>query len=93
MTIRTRVGDTFVVELEGNPTTGYVWEPEAHDSVEFVGREVVQSGGGIGAGARERLSFRSRAAGAFTLKVRHKRPWEPAALETRAVKVSVSSGD
>lgn len=93
MSIRTRVGDTFVIELEGTPTTGYLWEPEAAASIEFLGRSFEPPPrGAIGASTTERLTFRCTAAGHFTLTVLHRRPWESTGGEKRTYNVTAVAG-
>jgi predicted secreted protein len=89
MGIRTRVGETFVIVLDGTPTTGYLWEPDTIASVEFLGRDFdPPSGHAIGAATKERLTFRCSAAGHFTLTLRHRRPWESSARDTRTYTIT-----
>jgi inhibitor of cysteine peptidase len=78
-----KTGQTFTINLEGNPTTGYTWEPAEMDEkllaregeAEFRsekknGEQVVGAGGVI------TLRFKALAPGSTTLKLVYLRPWE-----------------
>ncbi|MDO8531353.1 MAG: protease inhibitor I42 family protein [Dehalococcoidia bacterium] len=93
--IEARVGETFVIVLESNRTTGYGWalaeQPNAA-VVTLVGSEYVARGVGIpGQGGEERWTFRAAGAGAAALRLAYMRPWEkdmpPAKTQTYAVSV------
>jgi len=89
MPIRTRVGSTFEIELEGMAGGGYVWEADQPGGIELVRREVVP-GTGVGAGGRNQFVFRASAPGHFTLTMRLRRPWESRAVETRTFEIVAS---
>jgi inhibitor of cysteine peptidase len=78
--IEVQAGDTFVIELEGNPTTGYTWETlDLQGSLfEQVGETEFSSGnsGLVGAGGMQTLTFRAVQAGSATLTLVYHRPWE-----------------
>jgi predicted secreted protein len=49
--IEVKVGDSFAIELEGNPTTGYDWQLKFDsDTLELLDQHYMQKGGGLGAG-------------------------------------------
>lgn len=78
-TITIKNGDTLVVELEGNITTGYTWVPAAQDPelLTQVGEtEVTPESDAIGAGGMIVLTFRANATGQTVLHLDYERPWE-----------------
>ncbi len=78
-TVELNTGDTLAVELEGNPTTGYVWEVEAVDSavLKQTGEsEFKPESDSTGAGGVEILRFEAVASGQTALKLVYHRPWE-----------------
>jgi len=88
-------GQTLVVTLEGNPTTGYSWEVAEHldeqvlrqtDEPEFKAESDL-----VGAGGVQILRFEAENAGKFTLKLVYHRPWEKDVepLETYSIQVVV----
>jgi len=88
------VGDTLVVRLSGNPTTGFSWvrtEPQTQTILEPVGDpEYTPDDPDVCGGGRTfRFTFRAVAPGTTPLSFDHKRPWEDAVLDTYAVTVYV----
>ncbi len=88
-------GQTLVVTLEGNPTTGYSWE-----AAEPLDEQVLRQAGeaefkaeseALGAGGVQILRFEAVNAGRFTLKLVYHRPWEEGVdpLETYSIEVVV----
>jgi inhibitor of cysteine peptidase len=78
-TITIKNGDTLVVELEGNITTGYTWVPAAQDPqlLTQVGEaEVTPESDAIGAPGMIVLTFQASATGQTVLHLDYKRPWE-----------------
>jgi inhibitor of cysteine peptidase len=77
--VEARVGDTLVVQLEENPTTGYRWTIEKSDAevialqqVEFVPSHST----GMGGGGQRRWTFTAQKAGMATLEFKLWRTWE-----------------
>jgi inhibitor of cysteine peptidase len=74
-------GQTLVVTLGSNPTTGYTWEVSTLDEsiLRQVG-EVAFEGGGeegiVGEGGEEVFRFEPVAAGQTALALVYRRPWE-----------------
>ena len=88
--ISARVGETFVVELEGNPTTGYQWElSEGDDKFRLVEKDYAQPGSGIGAATRERFAIKAIEPGSTTLTFKHKRSWESEVLDTKTFRLHI----
>ena len=87
-------GQTLVISLEGNPTTGYTWQVDEVD--EKVLRQVGDPGfepdsGAVGAGGVQTLRFETVTSGTTTLKLVYVRPWEEGSPpeETFSVQVTV----
>jgi len=85
-------GQTFVIELESNPTTGYEWTAEANANAEFVKSSMVTSSTLPGAPGMQRLTFTATKAGSSTLVLNYARSFEPdtppAETESFPLKVS-----
>jgi len=88
-------GQTLVVTLEGNPTTGYSWEvaePLDEQVLRQVGEaEFKAESAALGAGGVQILRFETVNAGQITLKLVYHRPWEKGVepLETYSLQVVV----
>ena len=75
--ISVKNGGTFVIALEANPTTGYSWEAEPNDNVEFVSSKQVKGGSNaIGAPGTQQLTFKAVKTGSSTLTLNYLRPFE-----------------
>ena len=88
-------GQTLVVTLEGNPTTGYSWEvaePLDEQVLRQAGEaEFKQESDALGAGGVQVLRFEAMNAGKTTLKLVYHRPWEKDVepLETYSIQIVV----
>jgi inhibitor of cysteine peptidase len=88
-------GQTLVVTLEGNPTTGYSWEvaePLNEQVLRQVGEaEFKAESDRVGAGGVQILRFEAVNAGKTTLELVYHRPWEKDVepLETYSIQVVV----
>jgi len=86
-------GQTFSVSLEGNPSTGYTWEPVELD--EQILRQIGEpaftpESDTLGASGAQVLRFRAVGEGRTTLRLVYHRPWEDAEPErTFSVEVVV----
>ena len=89
-----KVGDTFVIELDSNPTTGYSWslakaEPNIVEKVSSVYQPRRTAERLVGSGGTEIWTFKAIAKGQTTLTFEYRRPWEkgtpPAKEETYTV--------
>ncbi len=91
--ISLRLGQSLVVRLEGNPSTGYTWEvAEVDESVlRQVGEIEFEAESDLaGAPGIQTLRFEAVASGETTLELVYHRPWETEApLETFSVDVTV----
>lgn len=78
-TVNLIMGDELVVELEGNPTTGYEWEVTEVDEAVLVplGEPDYQSESeAIGAGGLFTFYFEAAGPGETELQLVYHRPWE-----------------
>jgi inhibitor of cysteine peptidase len=88
-------GQTLVVTLEGNPTTGYSWEvvePLYGQVLRQMGEpEFKAESEALGAGGEQTLRFEAVNTGKMTLKLVYHRPWEKGVdpLETYSIQVVV----
>ncbi len=90
--VELNAGQTLVVSLEGNPTTGYTWEAAELD--EQVLRQVGEAefkpdSDAIGAGGVQTLRFETVNTGQTTLKLVYRRPWEADEEPTETFSVQV----
>ena len=71
-------GGTVVVELPGNPTTGYIWQVTANDESILLptGYEFTPDSDAIGAGGMEQFKFNAMAPGTVELALANSRTWE-----------------
>jgi len=100
-TIRARPGETFVIELDSNITTGFQWSmSEAPDPeiVNFLEKNYIPSDSGrrAGGGGREEWKFRAAAPGETTIDLIYSRSWErgipPARTAAYRVIVAATAG-
>jgi predicted secreted protein len=78
-TINLAQGQTLVLRLEGNPTTGFTWQVDEVDEAVLKpeGEPLFQqSGGGLGAGGVQVLFFAAVAPGETPLRLIYSRPFE-----------------
>lgn len=89
MAIRTSPGKSFVIEVAGNPTTGYLWEPDLPPGLELVEHRLEPDTTAIGAAGKDRFTLRAARAGEYVVKLQLRRPWESRAIDTRTYTVVV----
>ncbi|MEZ4521208.1 MAG: protease inhibitor I42 family protein [Thermomicrobiales bacterium] len=78
-TFEVNEGDTIVVELESNPTTGYEWSVDELTPavLTYTGSEYEpDEGDAVGQGGTQRLSFQAANPGQATLALKYWRSWE-----------------
>jgi inhibitor of cysteine peptidase len=78
-TISVKAGDTFVVKLAGNPTTGYSWQLADHDEniVKLDGNPEYKSDSAlVGSGGMYTYHFKAVSSGTVPLKFDYLRTWE-----------------
>lgn len=70
-------GQTFVIELAANPTTGYEWTAQDNPHAELVKSRQVTQSTLVGAPGMQELTFRATEAGSTTLVLDYARSFEP----------------
>jgi inhibitor of cysteine peptidase len=96
--INLKAGDTVVIRLESNPTTGYSWildEKTDTSIVSAADSEYVQSVKDeelVGAGGHEIFTFKAASKGKTSIVLNYERPWEEdeEPLETFEINISVN---
>jgi inhibitor of cysteine peptidase len=80
--VEVAVGQTLVVTLDANPTTGYGWGwvPSEDGVLQQVGETEFQQGAVaqdlVGVGGQEILRFKAEKVGQTVLELVYRRPWE-----------------
>jgi inhibitor of cysteine peptidase len=94
-TTEVQVGGQIIIELDGNPSTGYTWEAKDLDATLFkqVGDPIFSSSnpGLVGSAGTLTLTFNALKAGVSQLTMIYHRPWETGVdpIQTFTVKVTV----
>lgn len=86
-------GDSFVIALDANPSTGYSWSAGDNANVDYVdSREVSSASGRPGAPGMQELTFKAVKNGHSTLDLAYSRPFEGGVppAKTASFPVSVS---
>ena len=78
-TIELAVGDSVVIRLHGNPTTGFVWLVEDYDEtmIFMVDQSYTETaGGGVGAAGLFEFEFEATRSGDADVEFQYRRSWE-----------------
>jgi inhibitor of cysteine peptidase len=92
-TVRLDPGDTLIVSLESNPSTGYVWQVARVDASVLApsGQPVYRPGEQMpGAPGRQLFKFNAQKSGSAALKIIYVRPWEKGAAPGKTWEVNVA---
>ena len=78
ITIEVKVGESFMISLESNPTTGFTWSAEYDLSVfeESKTRRFIPISKALGAGGKELFEFMPKRAGLSHIIMKYTRSWE-----------------
>lgn len=91
--IKVHPGDTFMISLEENPTTGYSWTCEIEGSAIVLAyddyKPSKEKEGLVGTGGLHSFTFRAINEGFSKVTFRYKRPWEEDAIETKSAIINV----
>jgi len=83
--IEAKVGESFMITLESNPTTGYKWEASFDQNLlKLVKSEYKRDeskAGLVGAGGKEYFIFQGVKSGDAQIKMTYKRSWEQSASD------------
>ena len=91
-TITLKTGDTLIVELDGNITTGFNWIPALQDPalLDQVGENEVTPASDLpGAPGKILLQFKAVAQGQTLLRLDYKRSWETNVTPEKTFEVTV----
>lgn len=81
--IKTKVGEKFTIELEGNPSTGYQWlENSETEKVKLVDRDVKKVTDSFGGSNVEVLTFETVSEGVDKIRLDYKQAWNPDTAES-----------
>lgn len=89
--ISVKKGEQFAIDLEGNASTGYLWEFNVRaGEAGVIGRETVaHSPMSIGGGATESTVFQALEAGTIEIEANWRRPWEKATAPAKSIRFKV----
>jgi predicted secreted protein len=89
--VKIRAGQTEIISLPSNPTTGYKWHMQSC-SAPLKCRELPlkRTLGGIGAGGWQRFEIGSEEKGEYEISFILKRHWEGEPKETRTLRIIVN---
>ena len=91
-TIEIQKGSLLNVELEGNPTTGYIWEVAPGSTKILLQTDeptFTNSSDALGAGGTITIKFKAQETGEGILKLIYHRPWEENVSPERAFSVKI----
>jgi len=93
MMVTLKPGDTLVVQLKGNPSTGYNWEPENKDLkiLEMIGEPEFtnQNKDAVGSAGVITLHFKAVAVGQEPFKLIYHRSWDKDVAPLQTFEVSI----
>jgi inhibitor of cysteine peptidase len=91
--VQVNVGQTVVVRLPSNPTTGYQWSAQGNPApLALVKSDYAtdpQVAGRAGAGGMQTLQFAAKSSGKVELTLGYSRPWEKDVPSAKTFKVTV----
>ena len=93
-TIKLERGDTLVISLESNPSTGYVWQIDKHESpiLKLASPPVFQPATHPmpGAPGHQRFEFTAVWRGSGSIELDYLRPWEKGVVPAKTFTVVVT---
>lgn len=100
-TLKLSVGERFVIRLNENPTTGYMWAVDGQTELLLLqGSDYVTDAPSTphgvvlgGVGGKRSFTFSAQKSGTVTLKLRHWRSWEgnSSIVDTFSVPVQIEA--
>jgi predicted secreted protein len=97
-----KIGQKVIIEVEGNPTTGYIWILSNPNHLKKVkplnldeknSTEYYSTNTTIGAGGIYHFKFKAEEVGNDVLIFKYKRPWETESTDTKSVNLIVVHPD
>ncbi|KPJ53466.1 MAG: hypothetical protein AMJ37_01385 [Dehalococcoidia bacterium DG_18] len=93
-TIAVEVGDSFLLSLKSNPTTGYAWQVQFDDELlELVDTKFEPSSDAIGAGGVESFEFQALKEGDSEVTMVYERSWEEGYIEKVIFNVHITEAE
>ena len=91
--VQVAAGGEVVVELPGNPTTGYIWQVTSNDESILLptGYAFVPDSDAVGAGGMETFTFHVMAPGVVDLTLANSRPWDSETPPAQTFAVTVEA--
>jgi len=84
-------GESFVIELEGNPTTGYDWELQFdQDKIKDIDMQYVPASESVGAGGKKRFVLQAAKNGHVSVRAIYKRAWERDPIDEKTFKIHIT---
>ena len=95
-TVEAKAGDSVVIELPENPTTGYVWTLDVKEGqgVAHVSDSpyAAASESGIGGGGMRTFNVEIQSPGNATIDMKLRRQWEPESAAIDGFKALIKAG-
>jgi inhibitor of cysteine peptidase len=90
-TLELAQGQTLMVELAGNPTTGYEWAVDQADAtrLRLAESSYKPDSSAVGAGGLYTFRFEALESGSTPLVLVYRRSWEPRPIETWSLTVTI----
>lgn len=92
--VEVMVGETFIISLDSNPTTGYVWEAQLDSNFIKHDREddrtFYTASEEIGAGGKEEFKFQPLKSGKTEIIMLYKRVWEAEPIEKKIFNIEIN---
>ena len=81
-TIKVKLGNSFKISLDSNPSTGYQWELDYDTNfITLEKKSYTPSNSKLGGGGKENFSFLSLRSGKTTITMQYKRTWEKSEIK------------
>lgn len=80
-TVEAQVGESVVIELPENPTTGYIWTLDVKEGtgIAYLSNSmyVAANNSAIGGGGMRKFIINVQSTGIATIDIKLRHPWEP----------------
>lgn len=83
------VGQTIILTLDGNPTTGYEWFHSTSPILHIEGEYDPTNHGVIGSGGVYKFMITAIARGSASIEFQYMRSWEKVAVESHVLHICV----
>ena len=93
-TINIGTNQEFIIALDSNPTTGYMWQESYNGSMLELVEKHYEMGekaeqGAVGAGGVEYFQFKALKTGTTEITLVYKRPWEEEPIDQKVFTVNI----